>query len=243
MGETLAETRLEVDGQRAEIQRTVDQLRARVRRAIDIPSKMRENPLLYGGLAAGAVFLVAGGPKRLLRAARRRAMPSRADQTYDALPKAMQRWVDAMAGAVGPRGDEARRVLAEELQRWRHEPLNKKQARALAREAADGPPGAGRATWRAVETAATLISAALARRAIERFLSGDRPIEAAAELSPAHAAGPAARSAPTAGIGGRRTYAGWSARRGHGQRSGTVDSLHHQPPAAGRVAERQTRRL
>ncbi len=211
MGETLAETRLEVDGQRAEIEQTVDRLRVRLRRAIDIPAKMRENPLLYGGLAVGAVFLFAGGPRRLLGAARRRVMPSRADQAYDALPRAMQRWVDTMAGAVGPRADEARQTLAEELQRWRHEPLSRKQARTLAREAADGPPGPSRATWRAVETAATLISAALARRAIERFLSGDRPIEAAAELSPAHDGSAATSSTPT--------YAGWSARQGTGSAS------------------------
>jgi hypothetical protein len=216
MGETLAETRLEVDGQRAEIEQTVERLRARVRRAIDIPAKMRENPLLYGGLAVGAVFLVAGGPRRLFRAARRVAMPSRADQAYDALPGAMQRWVDALAGAVGPRGDEARRVLAEELQRWRHEPLSRKQARVLAREAADGPPGPSRATWRAVETAATLISAALARRAIERFLSGDRPIEAAAELSPAHTPSSAPSSTPPARVGGGQTYAGWATRESTG---------------------------
>jgi hypothetical protein len=208
MGETLAETRLEVDGQRTEIEQTVDRLRGRLRRAIDIPAKMRENPLLYGGLAAGAVFLLAGGPRRLLGAARRRAMPSRADQAYDALPHAMQRWVDAMAGAVGPRGDEARRMLADELQRWRHEPLSRKQARTLAREAADGPPGPSRATWRAVEAAATLISAALARRAIERFLSGDRPMAAAAELSPAHDGTKTPASTPT--------YAGWSARESTG---------------------------
>ncbi len=212
MGETLAETRVEVEGQRTEIEQTVDQLKDRVRRAIDIRAKMRENPLVFGGLAVGAVFLAVGGPVRLLRAARRRVSPSRADQAYDALPKAMQHWVDAMAGAVGPRGEDARRVLAEELQRWRHQPLSRKQARLLAKEAADGPPGAGRAVWRAVETAATIVSAALARRAIERFLAGDRPIEAAAELSPAHANGPEPLSAPGRIESAVPTYAGWSAR-------------------------------
>jgi hypothetical protein len=174
---------------------------------------MRENPLLFGGLAAGGIFLAVGGPMRLLRAARRAAAPSRADEAYDALPKALQGWVDAVAGSVGSRGDEARRVLAEELRQWRHKPLSRRQAKALAREAADGPPGPSRAAWRAVETAVTLISAALARRAIERFLSGDQPMEAAAELSPAHADGspPAVPSTATRAV---PTYAGWSAREG-----------------------------
>ncbi len=217
MGETLAETRVEVDAQRAEIEETVDRLRARVRRAIDIPAKVRRNPLLFGGLAAGAVFLAVGGPVRLLRAARRRAAPTKADQAYDALPKAMQRWVDAMAGSVGSRGGEARTVLAEELQRWRHEPLSRKQAKQLAKEAADGPPGPSRTAWRALETAATMISAALARRAIERFLSGDQPLEAAAELAPAHTERP---GIPAAAAAKGEAYAGWSTRTGAGGAAG-----------------------
>jgi len=210
MGETLAETRVEVDAQRAEIEETVERLRARVRSAIDIPAKLRRNPLLFGGLAAGAVFLAAGGPVRLLRAARRRVRPTPAQQAYDSLPRAMQHWVDAMAGAVGPRGEEARRLLAEELQRWRHEPLSRKQAKVLAKEAADGPPGPSRTAWRALETGATMLSAALARRAIERFLSGDQPIEAAAELSPAHTERP---GVPAAAAAKGQSYAGWSTPR------------------------------
>lgn len=218
MGETLAETRVEVESQRASIEQTVDQLRSRIRRAIDIPAKMRENPLLFGGLAAGGIFLAVGGPMRLLRAARRRVTPSPAEQAFDALPKAMQRWVDAMADGVGGRSDEVRRVLAEELQQWRHKPLSRKQAKVLAREAADGPPGPSRAAWRAVETGVTMISAALARRAIERFLSGDQPMQAAAELSPAHADGAHSGNAPGVqpAVSGATTatYAGWSAREG-----------------------------
>ena len=68
MGETLAETRVEVSAQRAEVEQTAQQLQARVRRALDIRAKIRENPVLVGGLAAGAVFLVVGGPIRLMRA-------------------------------------------------------------------------------------------------------------------------------------------------------------------------------
>lgn len=212
MGETLAETRLDVEAQRAAIEQTADRLRERARRAVDVKAKLRENPVLFGGLAAGAVFLAAGGPMRLLRAARRRVAPTRTEQAYDALPRGMQRWVDALAEGVGPKGEEARRLLAEELQRWRHEPMSRKQARALAKEAAEGPPGPSRTAWKALEAAATLISAALARRAIERFLAGDPSLEAAAELSPAHAA---ANGEKPAG-GARRPasgsdYAGWSA--------------------------------
>ena len=211
MGETLAETRVEVSTQRADVEQTAQQLQARVRRALDIRAKIRENPVLVGGLAAGAVFLAVGGPIRLLRAARRRVAPTRVEQAYDTLPKALQRWVDAASDAVGPKADEARRTLAEELQRWRAEPTDKKRARQLAKEMAEGRPGPRRTAWKAFEAAATLISAALARRAIERFMSGDKPMEAAAELAPAHPANdqPGAKSRREKGSEG---YSSWSAR-------------------------------
>jgi len=208
MGETLAETRVEVEAQRADVEQTVGRLRDRVKRALDLRAKLQTNPLLYGGLAAGAAFLVVGGPRRLLHAARRRATPTRGEQAYDALPRAMQRWVDAVAGGAGSHGGDARRLLSEELQRWRHEPLSRKQARALAKAASEGPPGPSRTVWRVLETVATMASAAIARRAIERFLSGDLPYEAAAEVSPAHASG------PSTGAPRGEAYAGWSARDG-----------------------------
>ena len=193
MGETLAETRVEVSAQRAEVEQTAQQLQARVRRALDIRAKIRENPVLVGGLAAGAVFLAVGGPIRLMRAARRRIAPTRVEQAYDTLPKALQRWVDTASEAVGPKADEARRT------------------RQLAKEMAEGRPGPGRTAWKAFEAAATLISAALARRAIERFMTGDKPMEAGAELAPAHPAngqpGATARRAK-----GSEGYTGWSSR-------------------------------
>jgi hypothetical protein len=211
MGETLAETRVEVSAQRAQVESTAQQLQARVRRAFDIRAKVRENPIMVGGLAAGAVFLAVGGPIRLLRAARRRVAPTRVEQAYDTLPKALQRWVDAATDAVGPKAEDARRTLAEELQRWRAEPTDKKRARELAKEMAEGRPGPSRAAWKAFEAAATLISAALARRAVERFLSGDKPMDAAAELAPAHPAngqpGAVARRKD-----GSEGYSGWSSR-------------------------------
>lgn len=209
MGETLAETRREVTAQRTEVELTADRLRASVRRALDVRAKLRENPVLFGGLAAGAIFLAVGGPKRMLGAARRRLAPTPTEQAYDTLPKTLQSWIDTAAAAVGPRAAEARRTLAEELQRWRQEPMNRREARRVAKELAEGPPGLSRTAWKMLETAATLISAALARRAIERFLSADRPIDAAAELAPAH---PSGNGEATSKGDAPEGYSGWSGR-------------------------------
>lgn len=176
MGETLAETRVELAAQRATNDRTAAELEARVRRAMDIKARFRENPALFIGLGVGAVFLVVGGPKRVLRLVRRRLRPTNAEQAYDALPKPMQAWVDTLAAGVGPKADHARAALTEELQRWRHEPLKDRKARKeLAKAMVEGPPGPSRTAWKAAEAALVLISAALARKAVEAFVTGDVP--------------------------------------------------------------------
>jgi hypothetical protein len=176
VGETLAETRLEVAAQRGEMEATAQELQARVRHAVDVKARFRENPALFIGLGAGAVFLVTGGPIRVARMLRRRVRPTTSEQAYDALPKPMQKWVDTLVGDVGPKAEHAREALAEEVARWRNAPLKDKKARKeLAKAMVEGPPGPERAGWKAAEAALTLLSAALARRAIEAFVTGEKP--------------------------------------------------------------------
>jgi hypothetical protein len=176
VGETLAETRVEIEAHRAEMESTAAEIEGRVRHALDVRARFRENPVAFVGLAAGTVFLVAGGPIRVARLVRRRLRPTTAEQAYDALPAPMQAWVDSLASEVGPKADKARHALVEELQRWRQEPLKSKKARKeLAKAMVDGPPGPERTIWKASEAALTLLSAALARKAIEAFLTGERP--------------------------------------------------------------------
>ena len=54
--EKLTATRAEIAAQRAELERTSDQLRD----ALDIKKRFQENPALVLGVGAGAVFLLAG---------------------------------------------------------------------------------------------------------------------------------------------------------------------------------------
>jgi hypothetical protein len=170
--EPLAETRLAIAAQRAELERTADQLRE----ALDIRKRFQENPALVVGVAAGAVFLIVGGPARAAKLVRRRVFPTDPEKAYDSLPKPMQSWVDHMAGAVGPRASEARESLANELQLWRKDPRKHgKISRKLAQQIAEGPPGPQRAFWQAFEAGAAILTAALARKAVERLLSGEPP--------------------------------------------------------------------
>lgn len=170
--EPLAETRLAISAKRTELERTADQLRE----ALDFKKRFQENPGLFIGLGAGAVFLVVGGPVRAAKFARRRLFRSDPEKAYDALPKPMQSWVDSMAGTIGPKATEARQSLSEELVRWRHDPKrNAKISKKMAEELAKGPAGPKRTAWTAFEAGAAILTAALARKAVERFLSGEPP--------------------------------------------------------------------
>jgi hypothetical protein len=205
VGETLAETRVEVAAQRETNDRTATELEARVRRALDFRARFRENPALLIGLGAGAVFLVVGGPGRVVRSLRRRIRPTNVEQAYDALPKPMQAWVDALAAEVGPKAGQARAALVDELQRWRHEPLKDRKARKeLAKAMVEGPPGPSRTAWKAAEVALTLVSAALARKAIEAFITGEKP-RGPASASRAAPPTPATAAAEYSGMSDRNS--------------------------------------
>lgn len=224
--ESLAETRLAVSAQRTELERTADQLRE----ALDIRKRFAENPALVLGLGAGAIFLVAGGPVRAAKLIRRRLFRSDPEKAYDALPKPMQSWVDSMAGTIGPRAAEARQSLSEELLRWRHDPKRQgKVSKKLAEEMAKGPAGPKRTAWTAFEAGAAILTAALARKAVERFLSGEppsgiAPLDAvgtaggAAEPDPKHAkhdiTRPPEQRAGAAAAEAREDYSGMSRRGG-----------------------------
>ncbi|MGH2401405.1 MAG: hypothetical protein ACRDE6_01735 [Candidatus Limnocylindria bacterium] len=222
--EPLAETRLAISAQRTELERTADQLRD----ALDVRKRFKENPALVVGLGAGALFLLAGGPVRAARLVRRRLFRSEPEKAYDSLPKPMQSWVDSMAGTIGPKAAEARQTLSEELLRWRHDPKRHgKLTKKLAKQAAEGPPGPKRAAWNAFEAGAAILTAALARKAVERFLSGEppsgiAPLDAvgtaggAAEPDPRHAKDDVTRrpdeQARAAAAEARDDYSGMSSR-------------------------------
>jgi hypothetical protein len=209
VGETIDQTRLEIAAQRAELDATVKRLRD----ALDLRRRVRESPGVVIGIGAVAAFLVAGGPRRLARILRGSLAPHAAEQAYEALPESMQAWVSALAGEAGPKASQVRDELVEELRRWRRDPIKDRKARkALARQMVDGPPGPQRTAWNAAETALTLLAAALARKAVARFLTDEparkRSAIAAADELPAKAA--SKRRGDVAGSG--EGYAGWSGR-------------------------------
>jgi hypothetical protein len=215
MGETIDQTRLEIATQRAELEATADRLRD----ALDLRKRVRENPGVVIGIGAVAAFLVVGGPRRLARILRGTVAPHAAEEAYDALPESMQAWVSALAGEAGQKSSKVRDELVEELRRWRRDPIRDRKARKeLARQMVEGPPGPQRTAWNAAETALTLVAAALARKAVARFLTDEpakrRAAQPAAALSDAGGADATDRGkAPAGGVTGPdEGYAAWSGR-------------------------------
>ena len=219
--EKLVASRQAIEAQRAELARTADQLRD----SLDIKKRFHENPALFIGIGAGAVFLIANGPVRVFRTVRRRVFRSEPEKAYDTLPKPMQDWVDHMAGAAGSRAKDARISLSEELVRWRHDPRKHgKISKRLAQQIAEGPPGPQRLFWSAFEAGAAILTAALARKAVERFLSGEPPsgippLDAvgtaggAAKPDPKHAKDDITRSTSERAAAARSDYSGMSSSR------------------------------
>ena len=117
---------------RAELAEEVARLEAAGRAAVDIPAKIRRAPAQTAGLAAGAAFIVAGGPKRAIRGIRRAIFGREAD-----LPKSMlPHEVDKTLKKLGRDGDKVRGTLEREFAGYLDEKAEERRKRDLTGTAA-----------------------------------------------------------------------------------------------------------
>ena len=96
MAQSAAEARQEVDNARRGVEKELDDLGTAARAAVDIPAKVRRNPVRTVGLAGGAAFLLMGGPKRLAKAAEARFFPKRAERVPTVLPKDVEETISRL---------------------------------------------------------------------------------------------------------------------------------------------------
>jgi hypothetical protein len=89
----------------------VGRLEAAGRSAIDIPAKIRRSPAKVAALAAGAAFVVLGGPKRTFRAIRRAVLGPKADLPKSMLPEQ----IDKALHSLGDDGNRVRGLLEREF--------------------------------------------------------------------------------------------------------------------------------
>ncbi len=114
MGARTDAARTEVLAARDGLEGEVVRLEAAGRAAVDIPTRLRNDPLKVTGAAAGAAFLLLGGPQRILGGVRRAVFGGPA-----ALPKSMlPDEIEAVLRKLGPDGDKVRGTLEREFARF-----------------------------------------------------------------------------------------------------------------------------
>ncbi len=96
---------------RASLGDELERLEASARAAVDVPAKIRRNPVRTAAVVGGAGFLVAGGPRRIFRAARRKVTGE-----PEPLPKSMlPEEVDKSLRKLGDDGAKVRGVLERDF--------------------------------------------------------------------------------------------------------------------------------
>jgi hypothetical protein len=99
---------------RADFADEVDRLEAAGRAAVDIPAKVRQEPVKAAGVAAGAAFLALGGPKRLFRRARRAITGNEEELPSELLPKEVEKALRKLGGD----GKKVRGTLEREFAKY-----------------------------------------------------------------------------------------------------------------------------
>lgn len=111
MGEGTVAARADVLAARAALDGELERLEASARAGVDIPAKVRRNPAKTAGLAAGAGFLLVGGPAKVLRGARNVIFGK-----PDPLPKSMlPKEIDKALGELGSDGKRVRGTIEREF--------------------------------------------------------------------------------------------------------------------------------
>lgn len=152
----------EVEAARAAMAEAVDDLVEATQSALDIPEKVRRNPVRTAALVGGTGFLLVGGPRRVLRfVARRVRGPSRRPDPYAGiLPEEIEKVLKDTGVAKDP---EVRRAL------------NRDFAEYLRQKGTYRPePNAAASFWRTFDRLAGPLGTAGARVLVERLLEAEQ---------------------------------------------------------------------
>lgn len=154
MAQTAAEARQEVGLARRGVESELDELGSATRRALDIPAKVRNNPVRTVGLAGGAAFLILGGPKRVAKAAEARLFPKRVERVPTLLPKDVEASVNRLE--PGHR-ERVRGHLERDFNSY------------LRKEHPEEPANARRSIWRTYDLVAGVVAGAAGRELVKKL--------------------------------------------------------------------------
>ena len=162
MGESTRDARQKVVRAREGFGEEVAELALATRSAVDIPAKVRRHPVRTAGIAGGAVFLAANGPKRVLRAVERRVAPRRSDKFKGILPKEIEKALDRL----GDQGMDARERLEAEFADW-----------VSKRSTKQAPSNARQSFWKTYDAVIGPLAALGVKRLLDRLFAAepDRP--------------------------------------------------------------------
>jgi hypothetical protein len=105
----VAEAITELQAAREGLADSFDELTGATQSALDIPAKIKRNPVRTAALVGGTGFLVAGGPRRVARFVARRVLPQpRPDPNAGLLPPDIEKVLKASGVAKDP---DVRRAL------------------------------------------------------------------------------------------------------------------------------------
>ena len=156
MGQSTADARKEVEAARRGISTELDQLGVSTRQALDIPAKVRRNPVQTAGLTGGAAFLLLGGPKRVAKAVEKKFFPRRAERPPTLLPKDVEK---SMKNVPADNREQVRAVLERDF------------ATYLQRQRVQEPPSARHSLWRTYDLLVSIVGAAAARELVKKLFA------------------------------------------------------------------------
>lgn len=124
--------RAEVVAARQGLEDEVVRLEAAGRAAVDIPARLRREPAKVAGAAAGAAFLLLGGPKRAFKGVRRAIFGPEADLPRSMLPGEVEKTLKKL----GPDGEKVRGTLEREFAKYLEKTAPERRERDLGAVAA-----------------------------------------------------------------------------------------------------------
>lgn len=145
---------------RADLDAELDRLEAAGKAAVDIPAKVRREPVKAAGVAAGAAFLALGGPKRLFRRVKTAIRGEEDPLPSELLPNE----INKVLKKLGSDGKKVQLTLDKEFAKYLDDrSKERKKEGILAAVVALGT------------TALRPVALRTGRQLVERMLNPDRP--------------------------------------------------------------------
>jgi hypothetical protein len=160
MDEATLAARQQVVAARAALLVEVDELGTAARSAVDVPAKIRRNPLKFAAGAGGLAFLALRGPQRTARRVTRSIRGGRTPTPKSVLPDEIERVVAELGGNSEKIRARLDREFADYL--------------ASQKRAGNLRSGGANAFWRGANVFTTVLAARAAGQLARRLFAADR---------------------------------------------------------------------